>query len=202
MKLIDADKQIEWIKQELDKTPKEWPTSYECGRAAALKEVMKLLEGDRFDPTPPVQPDTEELSQEDIEELSVMFKSMKQSFDSIQGHLNGMNNTLDMFGEVGPPQPPTSATEILINYKANDMAAKTKKYHKFLKKIGVLKEVITEPPYLPYAGSIQLPAAEPRDSTQRCYQIHTNSGATGRSHRQVWTTNDATWTLPQYHITT
>lgn len=61
MKLIDADKQIEWIKQELDKTPKEWPTSYECGRAVALKEVMRLLEGDSFSLTPPVQPDTPKL---------------------------------------------------------------------------------------------------------------------------------------------
>lgn len=55
-KLIDADKQIDWIKQELQKIPREWPTSFECGRAEVLREVMKLLEAGTFDPIPPVQP--------------------------------------------------------------------------------------------------------------------------------------------------
>ncbi|QUL57553.1 hypothetical protein KDC22_14380 [Paenibacillus tritici] len=98
-KMIDSEKLISYLTDMKNKYP--GPVG------GALYVVLQQIEYGTFDPTPPVQPDTEELSQEDIEELSVMFKSMKQSFDSIQGHLNGMNTTLDMFGDLKDPEPPT-----------------------------------------------------------------------------------------------
>lgn len=128
-KLIDADK----IKEYLTGMKNKYPGPV----GGALYVVLQQIEQGKFDPTPPVQPDTEELSQEDVEELSALFKSMKQSFDSIQGHLNGMNNTLDMLGENGVVEPPTSGTELLINHQANDMAAKIRKSNQMLEKFGV-----------------------------------------------------------------
>jgi hypothetical protein len=57
MKLIDADKQKEWIKKELSDIPVHFTTSFDRGRHAALMALLNSTEAGTFDPAPPVQPD-------------------------------------------------------------------------------------------------------------------------------------------------
>ncbi|MEK3674620.1 hypothetical protein [Paenibacillus sp. FSL R10-2771] len=61
MKLIDADKQKEWIKKELSDIPVHFTTSFDRGRHAALMALLNSTEAGTFEPTPPVQPDTGEV---------------------------------------------------------------------------------------------------------------------------------------------
>lgn len=98
-KLIDADKVFDWLRIN--------------GYSAIYREMKSEHEVGTFEPTP-VQPTTgteillnqqakdkaEELSEEDIKEISGMLKQMKSNADSIASHFDEINNTLDQFGEV------------------------------------------------------------------------------------------------------
>lgn len=60
MKLIDADKLLEWLNAEYKKLKTNPYDDYSNGKRDMLDIVEQRVEDSTFDPTPPVQPDTAE----------------------------------------------------------------------------------------------------------------------------------------------